>query len=88
MLEFLVDRFFFSYYTGWIYVVEMALKVYSYGFANYWRDGQNRFDFVITGIIGNNFKKLHSSKLNPYLVFHLMCNLYFSSLDFGCIVLL
>ncbi|KAL5571175.1 hypothetical protein UlMin_020772 [Ulmus minor] len=36
---------------GWIYVVEMALKVYSYGFANYWRDGQNRFDFVITWII-------------------------------------
>ncbi|MED6154975.1 mitochondrial thiamine pyrophosphate transporter [Stylosanthes scabra] len=36
---------------GWIYVIEMALKVYSYGFENYWRDGQNRFDFVITWII-------------------------------------
>ncbi|KAK2370612.1 two pore calcium channel protein [Trifolium repens] len=33
---------------GWIYVIEMILKVYSYGFENYWRDGQNRFDFVIT----------------------------------------
>ncbi|XP_027344097.1 two pore calcium channel protein 1 isoform X2 [Abrus precatorius] len=33
---------------GWIYVIEMILKVYAYGFANYWRDGQNRFDFIIT----------------------------------------
>ncbi|CAJ2660491.1 unnamed protein product [Trifolium pratense] len=33
---------------GWIYVIEMILKVYSYGFENYWRIGQNRFDFVIT----------------------------------------
>ena len=40
-------------FTGWIYVVEMILKVYSYGFENYWRDGQNRFDFVITVTIGN-----------------------------------
>ncbi|KAF3659657.1 Two pore calcium channel protein 1 [Capsicum baccatum] len=36
---------------GWLYVVEMALKVYTYGFENYWRDGQNRFDFVITWVI-------------------------------------
>ncbi|KAK9689885.1 hypothetical protein RND81_09G088100 [Saponaria officinalis] len=36
---------------GWIYVVEMGLKIYSYGFLNYWRDGQNRFDFVITCVI-------------------------------------
>ncbi|KAK8605735.1 hypothetical protein V6N13_102508 [Hibiscus sabdariffa] len=36
---------------GWIYVLEMALKVYAFGFANYWRDGQNRFDFLITWII-------------------------------------
>ncbi|KAK9008016.1 hypothetical protein V6N11_074923 [Hibiscus sabdariffa] len=36
---------------GWIYVLEMALKVYSFGFANYWRDGQNQFDFLITWII-------------------------------------
>ncbi|KAL2331703.1 hypothetical protein Fmac_019284 [Flemingia macrophylla] len=36
---------------GWIYVVEMVLKIYSYGFENYWRDGQNRFDFIITVII-------------------------------------
>lgn len=39
--------------TGWIYVLEMALKVYSFGFENYWSDGQNRFDFLITWIIGN-----------------------------------
>ncbi|CAK7324001.1 unnamed protein product [Dovyalis caffra] len=36
---------------GWIYVVEMALKIYAYGFENYWREGQNRFDFVITLVI-------------------------------------
>ncbi|XP_061352144.1 two pore calcium channel protein 1 isoform X2 [Gastrolobium bilobum] len=36
---------------GWIYVIEMVLKVYSYGFENYWRDGSNRFDFIITLII-------------------------------------
>ncbi|KAH9616307.1 hypothetical protein KSS87_013461 [Heliosperma pusillum] len=37
---------------GWIYVLEMGLKVYASGFVNYWRDGQNRFDFVITCVIG------------------------------------
>ncbi|XP_062152859.1 two pore calcium channel protein 1-like isoform X1 [Alnus glutinosa] len=36
---------------GWIYVLEMALKVYSFGFKNYWSDGQNRFDFLVTWII-------------------------------------
>ncbi|KAJ8568051.1 hypothetical protein K7X08_020773 [Anisodus acutangulus] len=36
---------------GWLYVIEMALKVYTYGFGNYWRDGQNRFDFIITWVI-------------------------------------
>ncbi|WZZ41412.1 hypothetical protein YC2023_037671 [Brassica napus] len=36
---------------GWIYVMEMALKIYSYGFENYWRDGQNRFDFLVTWVI-------------------------------------
>lgn len=41
------------YFTGWIYVLEMALKVYSLGFDCYWMEGQNRFDFVITWIIGN-----------------------------------
>jgi two pore calcium channel protein len=33
---------------GWLYVVEMVLKVVVYGFNNYWRSAQNRFDFVIT----------------------------------------
>ncbi|CAA3015963.1 two pore calcium channel 1A [Olea europaea subsp. europaea] len=36
---------------GWLYVLEMALKVYAYGFENYWRDGQNRFDFIVTWVI-------------------------------------
>lgn len=36
---------------GWIYVLEMALKVYSFGFENYWKDGQNQFDFLVTWII-------------------------------------
>ncbi|GAV70418.1 Ion_trans domain-containing protein/EF_hand_5 domain-containing protein [Cephalotus follicularis] len=36
---------------GWIYMLEMALKVYSFGFENYWRDGENRFDFLVTWII-------------------------------------
>jgi two pore calcium channel protein len=33
---------------GWLYVVEMLLKVAVYGFQNYWRSLQNRFDFIIT----------------------------------------
>ncbi|PIA55384.1 hypothetical protein AQUCO_00800267v1 [Aquilegia coerulea] len=37
---------------GWIYVVEMALKIFASGFDNYWTEGQNRFDFVVTWIIG------------------------------------
>ncbi|XP_027126939.1 two pore calcium channel protein 1B isoform X3 [Coffea arabica] len=36
---------------GWIYVLEMLLKIYAYGFENYWRDGQNRFDFIVTLVI-------------------------------------
>ncbi|XP_059284064.1 two pore calcium channel protein 1B-like isoform X2 [Lycium ferocissimum] len=36
---------------GWLYVIEMALKVYTYGFENYWRDGKNQFDFCITCVI-------------------------------------
>lgn len=30
----------------------MALKVYTYGFENYWKDGENRFDFIATWVIG------------------------------------
>ncbi|XP_031474230.1 two pore calcium channel protein 1A [Nymphaea colorata] len=40
-----------EFFFGWIYVLEMALKVFSYGFDNYWREGPNRFDFVITWVI-------------------------------------
>ncbi|XP_068638462.1 two pore calcium channel protein 1A-like [Aristolochia californica] len=36
---------------GWIYVLEMALKIFALGFDNYWIEGQNRFDFVVTWII-------------------------------------
>ncbi|KAJ0879208.1 putative EF-hand domain, Ion transport domain, EF-hand domain pair protein [Helianthus annuus] len=36
---------------GWIYVLEMALKVYTYGFENYWEDSQNQFDFIVTWVI-------------------------------------
>ncbi|KAI3765444.1 hypothetical protein L2E82_15477 [Cichorium intybus] len=36
---------------GWLYVIEMALKVYTYGFENYWKDSQNQFDFIITWVI-------------------------------------
>lgn len=36
---------------GWIYVLEMALKIFSFGFDAYWMEGQNQFDFVITWII-------------------------------------
>lgn len=36
---------------GWLYVVEMLLKIYAYGFRTYWQDGLNKFDFMITCII-------------------------------------
>ncbi|MCO5597029.1 hypothetical protein L7F22_051102 [Adiantum nelumboides] len=36
---------------GWVYVVEMLLKIYAFGFFTYWRDGLNKFDFCITCII-------------------------------------
>lgn len=36
---------------GWIYVLEMALKIFTLGFDAYWMEGQNRFDFVVTWII-------------------------------------
>ena len=44
--------------TGWIYVLEMLLKIYAYGFENYWRDGQNRFDFIVTLVIGRLYSLL------------------------------
>lgn len=36
---------------GWLYVVEMLLKIYAFGFHTYWRGGLNKFDFCITCII-------------------------------------
>ncbi|KAL3701109.1 hypothetical protein R1sor_019131 [Riccia sorocarpa] len=36
---------------GWLYLVELALKVLACGFRNYWRSMQNRFDFFVTWII-------------------------------------
>ncbi|KAJ0113081.1 hypothetical protein Patl1_02249 [Pistacia atlantica] len=46
---------------GWIYVLEMALKVYSFGFENYWRDGQNRFDFL------DNMDNRNYEKNKPFI---------------------
>ncbi|XP_072966667.1 two pore calcium channel protein 1 [Typha angustifolia] len=40
-----------EFFFGWIYVLEMALKIFSLGFNAYWMEGQNQFDFVITWII-------------------------------------
>ncbi|KAI3876336.1 hypothetical protein MKX03_032934 [Papaver bracteatum] len=40
-----------EYIFGLIYVLEMALKIFSYGFENYWSKGRNRFAFVITWIV-------------------------------------
>ncbi|MQL83128.1 hypothetical protein Taro_015616 [Colocasia esculenta] len=40
-----------EFFFGWLYVLEMALKIFSYGFDSYWMEGQNRFDFVVTWII-------------------------------------
>ncbi|XP_039117349.1 two pore calcium channel protein 1 [Dioscorea cayenensis subsp. rotundata] len=40
-----------EFFFGWLYVLEMALKIFSYGFDAYWMEGQNRFDFIITWII-------------------------------------
>ncbi|XP_077229756.1 two-pore channel 1 isoform X2 [Tasmannia lanceolata] len=40
-----------EFFFGWIYVLEVALKVFSFGFDHYWMEGQNQFDFVVTWII-------------------------------------
>ncbi|KAK1302256.1 Two pore calcium channel protein 1A [Acorus calamus] len=40
-----------EFFFGWIYVLEVALKVFSFGFDYYWKEGQNRFDFIVTWII-------------------------------------
>ncbi|KAH9744017.1 Two pore calcium channel protein 1 [Citrus sinensis] len=52
---------------GWIYVLEMALKIYSYGFENYWRDGQNRFDFLVTWVIDAETVKLLNTSCPEYV---------------------
>lgn len=33
-------------------MLEMALKIFTFGFDAYWMEGQNCFDFVVTWIIG------------------------------------
>lgn len=40
-----------EYAFGWVYVLEALLKVSALGFCNYWRQGANRVDFLITWII-------------------------------------
>lgn len=42
--------------TGWLYVLEIALKIFSVGFDKYWMEGQNQFDFVVTWVIGNRVR--------------------------------
>ncbi|XP_062217754.1 two pore calcium channel protein 1 isoform X2 [Phragmites australis] len=51
---------------GWIYVVEMALKIFSLGFGTYWMEGQNKFDFAITWtiFIGETLTFAFPSKLS------------------------
>lgn len=68
--------------SGWIYVLEMALKVYSFGFENYWRDGQNRFDFLITWIIGKFLAKTPLPGVNSFFSLNpqfLPANVFISS---------
>ncbi|KAG0489324.1 hypothetical protein HPP92_008135 [Vanilla planifolia] len=57
-----------EFFFGWIYVLEMALKIFTFGFSAYWMDGQNRFDFVVTWIIviGEAMTFFFSSEL-PFL---------------------
>lgn len=54
-----------EFFFGWVYVLEMALKIFSLGFGTYWMEGQNRFDFMITWIIviGESAALLFPSKL-------------------------
>jgi two pore calcium channel protein len=40
-----------EFFLGWIYVAEMGLKIFSFGFGAYWMEGQNKFDFVLTWTI-------------------------------------
>ncbi|BAD73469.1 putative two-pore calcium channel [Oryza sativa Japonica Group] len=51
---------------GWIYVIEMALKIFSLGFGAYWMEGQNKFDFVLTWtiFIGETLTFAFPSKLS------------------------
>ena len=49
-------------------MIEMALKVMVYGFNNYWRSAQNRFDFVITVTIGQPLVLLLNKKLISFML--------------------
>ncbi|XP_078168140.1 two-pore channel 1 isoform X2 [Carex rostrata] len=55
-----------EFFLGWVYVVEMALKIFSLGFDAYWMEGQNRFDFIITWtiFIGETLTFAFPSKLS------------------------
>ncbi|KQK09180.1 two pore calcium channel protein 1 isoform X1 [Brachypodium distachyon] len=57
-----------EFFLGWIYVAEMALKIFSLGFGAYWMEGQNKFDFVLTWtiFIGETLTFAFPSKL-PFL---------------------
>ncbi|CAM0882105.1 unnamed protein product [Alopecurus aequalis] len=55
-----------EFFLGWIYVAEMALKIFSFGFGAYWMEGQNKFDFVLTWtiFIGETLTFAFPSKLS------------------------
>ncbi|GJT14188.1 putative RNA-directed DNA polymerase [Tanacetum coccineum] len=36
---------------AWIYLFEVVLHVYTYGFENYWDNSENRYNFILTWII-------------------------------------
>ena len=60
-------------------MIEMALKVMVYGFNNYWRSAQNRFDFVITVTIGHPLVFL-SNKTLIFFMLMLSTKLYTAEL--------
>lgn len=74
-------------FIGWLYVLEMALKVYAYGFENYWRDGQNRFDFIITLVIGGYLEyKMLSFRHSSFLWHAWRLTLILRSTIFQCLL--
>jgi hypothetical protein len=66
----------------------MALKISAFGFSNYWQQGANRFDFVITWIILIGQTALIvdptqtvASKVSKYFLSACKCYLFESSIS-------